>query len=99
MHQDLAGAPLREGLNPCPLSISYHQEWHAQVPNYYGRPPKRNTFGFFLGMCEFVGWSYGKRMRAWFVTEVQKLQARDLAVECSGHRRVRLLSAPWCEHP
>ena len=50
----------------------------------------RNTFGFFLGACEYVGWSYGKRMRAWFVTEVQKLKAPDLAVECSGSRRVRL---------
>ena len=68
------------------------------MSGHHGRAPMRSTFGFFQGACEFVGWSYGKRMRAWFVTEVQKLKAPDLAVECSGRRRVRLLSATWCEY-
>ena len=74
-----------------------------QVSGYHGRAPMRSTFGFFLGACEYVGWSYGKRMRAWFVTEAQKLKAPDLAIECSGQRngqrRVRVLSVTWCEVP
>ena len=66
----------------------------AQVPGYSGLVPKRTLLGFFLGACEFEGWSYGKRMRAWFVTEAKKLNAPDLVVGCStGQRRVRVCSS------
>ena len=49
----------------------------------------RFTLGYFLGECNSWGSSYGKRMRGWFVRQVQKLGATNLSVACTLHRKVR----------
>ena len=46
---------------------------------------ERPTLAYFLGKC---GFTYGKRMRGWFVQEVQGLDEEGLSVACTDQRKV-----------